>query len=42
MQWPESVIDWLLQILLGTEITLRSQNRCMTQEKLNLLKFSTV
>jgi hypothetical protein len=42
MQRSESVIDWFFQILLGTEITLRSQYRCMTKEKLNLLKFSTV
>ena len=42
MQWPEPVIDWFLQILLGTKIAFRSQNRCMAQEKLNLFKLSTV
>jgi hypothetical protein len=42
IQRPESVIDWFLQILLGTKITLSSQNRCMAQEKLDLLKFSSV
>ncbi len=42
IQKSKSVIDWFLQILLGTEITLRSYNRCMTQEKLDLLKFSPV
>jgi hypothetical protein len=38
----KSVETAVALLVFGTEIALRNQNRCMAQEKLNLLKFSTV
>jgi hypothetical protein len=37
----EAVIHRVTKVLLAAKIALRSLNRCVTQQKLNLLKFTT-
>lgn len=37
----ETVIHRVTKVLLAAKISLRSLNRCVTQQKLNLLKFTT-
>ena len=38
---PEFVVHGLAESLLAAKITFGSLNRCMSEQKLNLLKFST-
>ena len=36
----EQIVDWMSEILFTAEIAFRGLDGCMTQQELNLLKFS--
>lgn len=36
----EKIIYWMAEILFAPEIAFRSLDRCMSEQKLNLLKFT--
>ena len=36
----EKIVHWMPEILFAAKIALRGLNRCMAEQKLNLLKFT--
>ncbi len=37
----EKIVHWVPEVLFAAEIAFRGLNRCMSEQKLNLLQFTT-